>query len=89
MTAITVKQVAEFILSSARFDDGLNRDRDGIIKLAAVGLADYVRQGLGAYDVCDEEVLRAVGILVARAMLEQHAYTEDRIITSLEQQAGF
>jgi hypothetical protein len=79
-----MKQVAEFILFSVRADDERDSARDGIIKIAAVGLTDYVRQGLTAYDVCDEEVLRAVGILVARAMLEQHAYTNDIVSESAE-----
>ena len=88
---MTIKQAARSIYSDGTGANG-DLSQDEIIDSAKRVLSDFVREVLAAYDVHDELVLRGVGHLIAQAMLEQHAYTEDMNSESfivLEKQAGF
>jgi hypothetical protein len=93
-----LQQAAQSIYTDATGANG-DLSQGEIIEQASILLADFVHEGLGDYGITysrpvDGEVLHTtIGRLVARAMLEQHAYTEDMnsesFIASLERAAGF
>ena len=73
---MTIQQAAQSIYSDVTIGDNGDLSQDEIIDRAKRVLADFVREQLAAYDVHDELVLRGVGHLIARAMLEQHYHTK-------------
>jgi hypothetical protein len=88
---MTIHQAAQSIYNDIVYDSA-ELEQDEVIDRAENVLAHVVHEALAAYDVRDELVLRAVGHLIARAMLEQHCVTDrivsDMFIAAIEKQAG-
>jgi hypothetical protein len=89
---MTIHQAAQQIYSDIVYDSA-ELEQDEVINRAEHVLAPVVHEALAAHDVHDEVVLRAVGHLIARAMLEQHCVTDrivsEMFIASAERQGGF
>jgi hypothetical protein len=88
---MTFHQAAQSIYSDIVYGSA-ELEQDEVIDRAKHVLADVVHEVLAAYDIHDEVVLRAVGHLIARAMLEQHCHTDrivsDMFVAALEREAG-
>jgi hypothetical protein len=88
---MTIQQAAQSIYSDTTYGNG-ELSQDEVIDRAKRVLADFMREVLAAYDVHDELVLRGVGHLIARAMLEQHCHTDrivrEMFVAALEKEAG-